>query len=224
MTTAKDVRELVKPLLAQDDRIILRKRDLFVLPIRHFFRQIALGESRHKDVMRLYVSLIPTFTPYDSFREASVDPMKKWKKQSYQPTDAPGYPEAFVALIRDEIIPYLKRRSSFEQIRSSYRKWNPSTVRPFDEHWGLMAAAAGDFDEASRSLSNMRLHHKADFLNAHLPGLGDRLIKYGNDLPREDKRAIIDYLHQREREAVTCMKLEKYWQPTPFPAEEKELV
>jgi hypothetical protein len=55
----------------------------------------------------------------------------------------------------------------------------------------------------------------------HEAGLGRRLAELGNDLAPRDKSAILRLMHEREAQAVRNMKLERYWQPTPFPAEER---
>ena len=54
--------------------------------------------------------------------------------------------------------------------------------------------------------------------------LGRAMIERGDRLNSDEKRTIIAMLHEQEARSIRNYKLEKYWEPSPFPAEEKGLV
>ena len=122
------------------------------------------------------------------------------------------------------LIPELKMMNNFRRFRRIQRQYFADDMAGYAEYQALLAIAFGDFREAAEWLANDRGRYSHNCLDEHLPGLADRLAGQGDDLTMEDKRALIDVLHQREAAAVKALKLEKYWQKTPFPAEEDGLV
>lgn len=53
--------------------------------------------------------------------------------------------------------------------------------------------------------------------------LAPLLVERGDRLTTGEKRQVFASLHRQEERAIRAFKLERYWQPTPFPAEERGL-
>ncbi len=144
-------------------------------------------------------------------------PWAHWRKSD------PDYPDALREAIEREFLPPLEQ---LQTIRDFF-DWIAALggVQDSDhlEHRVFVEIAHGDFDAAA-------LHATKDFwslsrsaCNEWQTGLGDRLVEQGDALSTEDKQALIAMLRRREEDAIRALKLEKHWERTPFPAEERGL-
>lgn len=184
---------------------------------------ICFGYGLGKEYIKVHVHLNPIRISEDRYLFGHGHG-PYWPKDGLWKMADPDYPERHRAQIRDDILPELKKIRTYEQFRQAYRKYYCHGTSPFAVDSSVMALTFGEFDEAAEILKDYWDHNVIDAVNQYQAGLGDRLIDYGNDLPRADKRALLAYLHERQAADIKTMKLEKHWQPTPFPAEEKGLV
>jgi hypothetical protein len=247
MPNQRDIRLLCKPLVERRDDLICANRYLLFVPLRSFFAGLCFQRSSYHDpleptpIVTALCSLRPEWPfagefPFmrpgtKTWREANVEDhvfnkalLDQIKPEWWLMSDA-DYPQAVRVAIEQEMLPQIAELVS----------WNKALEFEVGEHslgdadYAQIALpyllALGDFERAKLALDVgplceliLRQVDKTD------SGLGDRLARQGDKLSMEDKRALIAILHEREAAAIRFMKLEKYWQPTPFPAEAKGLV
>jgi len=231
MTTIRDVRELVAPLVKKRGDLHWFDRYLVRVPIRTGFAAIFFERSGDPDIFRTcriaipLCSMSPRMPPPqgrwlmrpNASPEPGWGPWAPWRKSD------PDYPEALREAIEREFLPPLEGLQSIRDFFDWIAALGGLQGSDHLEHRVFVEIAYGDFDAAA-------LHATKDFwslsrnaCNEWQTGLGDRLVEQGDALSTEDKQALIAMLHRREEDAVRALKLEKNWERTPFPAEEKGL-
>jgi hypothetical protein len=98
------------------------------------------------------------------------------------------------------------------------------------EIWGYWRSLAcfdlmlGEFDRVRANVVAPLGRPVQEWLRKIFGDIGSRLIEKGAAITLDDKRTLMAQMHEREAQAIRNFKLEKYWQPSPFPAEEYGLV
>jgi hypothetical protein len=82
----------------------------------------------------------------------------------------------------------------------------------------------GEFSVAAERLAkphgNLAVPYYRECFGSRL----DALMREGDGMDQKYKQEIFDLMHAQEALAIRNYKLEKYWQPSPFPADERGLV
>ena len=224
MTTQIQLKQLLKPLMDEDPSLISFSRFLVVTPIRHHISALLLDRTRSEQYFR--VRVWPSFLALSAERD---EPLTGWARYSwpydnYWSIDEPEYPLNRRMQLKYSLIPELKLLNDFARFESQQREYFDDASGGYVETQAFLAIAFGDFKEAAEWMAKDWRHEPRKLINSHIPGLGDRLAEQGDNLSMEDKRKLIAVLHEREAAAIHALKLEKYWRPTPFPAEENGLV
>ncbi len=249
MTTQADVNKLLKPLVAGRSDLFLHKRWLLFKPIRFALMGLFFERGSQTEAHYLMVYTEPLFSlrgkdpggsekrpltrqptkrwweiyPEDAkFR--SEDEMNGWVHEYWATTDS-DYPQALLAAIEDEYLPEVAAISDMKALfeYEANERWQRDIITT-EFRIIECAIACGRFGEAARRLDPNWLGFMVRTYNDWLPGLGYRLLEKGDGLAMEDKRALLAYLHMRESAGMLTIGFDKYWIPTPFPAEEQGLV
>ena len=232
MTTIKDVRELVAPLVKKRGDLHWFDRYLVRVPIRTGFAAIFFERSGDPDSFYPYLIALPLCSmsprmppPQGLWRMRPIAAPKPGapRRAPWRKSD-PDYPEALREAIESEFLPPLERLQTIRDFFDWVAALGGFEDSDHLEHRMFVEIAYGDFDAAA-------LHATKDFwslsrkaCNEWQTGLGDRLVEQGDALSIDDKQALIAMLHRWEEDAIRALKLEKHWERTPFPAEEKGLV
>ncbi len=126
--------------------------------------------------------------------------------------DDPDVMDVLLQLVDTKILPELKKLDSFDEAVAFASRPENSLV-PFEQQYYprvLLAVAMGQLDVALDILE--RQPHVARSVNESQPSLYPALIA-------ADRKELARVLHDTEAYMVKLLKLEKYWQPTPFPIE-----
>ena len=226
MSFEREVRLLVKPLLGADPDLHYFGKVFFIGPVRHFLLAFWFKGYRIDDHINLYpdLTLLPTASPTNAGNVLSIftqyNYVRRWNLPLVWRTDDPGYPEIYQTLLRERMIPPLKKIRTLEAFRREFDAYHLQDLHLWGRGEVMMSVMFGEFDRAGKEADNDRRYR--ELFNVRKEGVGDRLAEQGDALSTADKRALIALLHQRERSAAVAMKLDKrHWEPSLFPVEER---
>ena len=221
MTTLKEVRQLVEPLLEGNGDLVLMERSLVLLPIRHLVRNIFIDRTRSADLFRPVPAIGPMFRPRSHLPlnySVFIFTPGNWT------FDNPKIGNEFVAKIMDEVLPIFRSVETVKDFdrycaeRCTHRSQRYERD-PLDRIY--LGSALGDFDDVEICLGYLaakpewwrtRTRTEADF---------DRMMDELRPLVRKRDRAGIGaFLTEIEATSAKSLGLEAYWQPSPFPVEE----
>ncbi|MGO4447321.1 hypothetical protein AB4Y96_00220 [Phyllobacterium sp. TAF24] len=227
MTTIKQVKETVQPLLERHADLALVGRYLILTPVRHFVRGVLIDASGDRNIFVPATSVCLTFDGdatqgigwgdhliYLSFEEADPDLFYKRRNDPRFGKWDTRYPENIELMLRfiEASLEPLREMTTFEQM-TAFAQRPENNLTPFEFMYYarfLLAAAIGDFETARHIIEKregMRLS-----LEAHYPSLCPALIA-------EDRAEVAKCLHELEAKTIKNLKLSKYWESTPFPLE-----
>lgn len=211
MTTGAEIRKMEKPLLERHDDLAMVGRFMVVKPIHHLRRGIYLDYCRTPwmfDPITVVDLLIP---PSDvitlGFGDFLSDP-----KTGYWDATNPDSVQRLFDLLEEKILPQLRSTTTFDHYRELAAQYEASgDYYDWDRFLEmLIATATGNLDLAQsivEPLPSMQ-HYLARLAPSFCPALLAR-----------DCVEIARILHEWEALAVQKCKLEKFWEPTPFPLE-----
>lgn len=220
MTTEAEVRQFVQPFLARNPDFVLSKRLLVLKPVEHIVRGIYVDRTGASQYFRPVWAINCLFYPQHLFTftyGAEIYPRLPglWELGEL------NLAENFADIAGELAAPRLR---SFHTIEDLY-----GFAMSGNEHFGSLKnmnlkrlffeLARGDLD-ACEEICRMELA-KPDGTYWHT---------YQEDVDRikhviaplvlaRDRAALAALLHGWEAIAVKKLKLEKFWQPTPFPLE-----
>jgi len=206
MTTAAQVKRLVRPLLQRNPDLALVGRWVVVKPVHHVLRAISIGRSSDPK------SFVPTCAANFLFQpNARLHFFWGTRIEGGWDVDVPELAEKLADAIEREALPSLRSITAIDDfVRFAHGAW-PEDHKPYVD------VALGDF-KAAQSM--------CDFfagLNGHYGIRQEECENVVRELcPRiaaNDRRGLAQLLHAYEAASVKQLKLEKYWEPTPFPIE-----
>jgi hypothetical protein len=228
MTTAAQVRKLVKPLLARHPDLALVGRMIVVPPVRHILRAIHIdrtGDSCRFKPKWLVIHLFERSQRVwlnlggDIYKPRPTS----WHRESPNLwwIDDPASPEVLVEAVEAAVLPRLAVLDVFENYYAHLTSVEHHTyhLRPYQRV--IVEAARGRLDEV-RTICRDELSKWPDDTYGKRPEEIDiiRLPKMICPLAAADNRAgIAALLHEWEATTVKNLKIEHLWQPTPFPLE-----
>ncbi len=219
------------PLLAANPDVVMVGRKLVVAPVHHIMSGLLLDRTSTKGAFVVLPLQRELFGLYRLHAYLHYD-------QVYPPTGLrwnvgdPAARNAFVAIAQEILLPWQRRMTTiqavFEHTVAHFRSrhGNSMGIRPA-AYRAHLSAIIGDFDIAAEILQDPdtrviyydEVISYREYLNRAAPGFGDHIAEYGNALPQADREAFARFSHALELENVRQFKVEKYWQPSPFPFE-----
>ncbi len=226
MTTKRDVQRILAPLATRHGDLAVVGRYIVLTPIRHYLRAVQVDRTGSAHVVNPRWFVYPMFKPW-RFANPTWGCLLYRRSGSWRASD-PEVPDELREEIERNALPILRSITSFADFTSLIRRgWTSpgKTHADWIMHHGsdkiVMHVALGEIEQA-RELATVHLSRlpdpspkDADSYARHLFGL-KRLKAL---LDAEDRSGMITVLHEWEAETVRNMKLEAYWQPSPFPIE-----
>lgn len=229
MTTARQVRRLVRPLLERNlDLRLVNSHTLLLAPVSHVTREIWIDRTSSALRFSPQWTLNPLFLPF-------VKPISNagfCLGYIYRATDGDGQgrcwewddlemPEDFLIKI-EKITKLLRSVDTLHACRSL-------TEAHMDYTWGKDVFENTVYDIALGNLNLARCwwQHVEASPELQYPTPDERLrtwqlriLALREPLLDDDRAALAAILHRWERENVAGTKAEAIWMPTPFPLEE----
>jgi hypothetical protein len=219
MTTIAQVKEVVQPLLQHNPDLVVVGRRVFIKPIQHILRGISLGRSLDPKMFIPAWAVVFPFEPRDSL---SLNWGERIYKVHWDVTD-PELPIHLREAVEEQALPRLRRIKTIEDfVRFATKRRFPLTYLDLYEHHKIFVdIARGDLESARLICEYMATDiAKQRYLPMKMDEEYDRITKELCPLiARNDRAALARLLHKYEEGTIRKMKLEKYWEPTPFPIE-----
>jgi hypothetical protein len=206
MTTAAQVKRLVQPLLQRNPDLALVGRLVFIKPVHHILRGILIGRSFAAKYFVPNWSAIFLFQPNAHFQLfLGTRMLDDWD------FGVPGVSESLADAIEQEALPELRSIVTIDDfVRFANGRW-------VEDEKPYVDVARGDL-EAAQSMCDFFAS-----LNGRFGPSQDEFEHIVQNLcpliAANDRRGLAQLLHKYEAESVQRLKLEKLWEPTPFPIE-----
>jgi hypothetical protein len=219
MTTIAQVKEVVQPLLQNNPDLVVVGRCVFIKPIHHILRGICLGQSLDP---KMFIPAWAVIFPF----EPSVSLTLNWGERIYKvPWDItdPELPEQMREAIEEQALPLLRPIETIEDfVGFATEERFPNTYLDWYEHRKIFVDIARGDLESARSICEYMATDQAKrrYLPLKMHEEYDRIMKELCPLiAKNDRASLARLLHKYEEGSVRVMKLEKYWERTPFPIE-----
>lgn len=222
MSTAADIKTLVKPLLARHGDLSLVKRLMVVKPLRHVIRGILLDGTSIPNGFRLRWFVDHFFEPTKSYHITWGLRIRHPARGFTWYTTDEGIEEELIRQIEAQALPRLRAIENLDDFLEAVAGTDaPHLLFDVPVERIVLDIARGDLETARRLSRNV-----IDKKSLDDPYLDDedrehlRKVKQLCALLEQDDRAgMARMLHEWEAETVRLMKLEHLWEPSPFPLE-----
>jgi hypothetical protein len=219
MTTVAQVKQAVQPLLERNPDLVLVGRLIAIRPVRHLLRGIYIDRSLDP------TTFTPTWLVVPMFRYGA-DVIFNWGQRLYTPSHGqwdvrnPATPQLMCQEIEREALPIVRSVQTIDDFVGFAT----------EERFGAMGLdnqlldrividiARGDFDAARAICANFfrEIPFKPWYGGKDDDGIMPVLRPL---LTANDRAGLARVLHQWEADSIRACKLDKFWEPTPFPFE-----
>ena len=221
MTTVAQVKQVVQPLLQRNPDLVLVGRRVIIKPVRHILRGITLMRSINPSLFIPAWAVIFPFEPIDSFS-------LNWGERIYKVTwdvTNPDLPAKMCEAIEEQALPLLRPIETIDDFVgfATEERFCHTYLDQYEHRKIFVDIARGDLDSARSICEYMATDHaKRKYLPLKMDEEYNRITKELCPLiAKNDCAGLARLLHKYEEGSVRAMKLEKYWEPTPFPIELK---
>jgi len=219
-------RRLVKPLLERQPRLVHVGSAVYVTPIRHVLRAIPVEATARGTGFTVSTELEPTAAGNERGYWGSMRHKSGYvPKRNFWLWNDASLPESVLQAIEDEALPVLLPLDDLETARQGFVDNYAEDQGAYDWVLAWFHLCCGDFEPAHALWSKTKGRGViGEVLETKFGPLAPMLVARGDRLTADEKRQVFASLHQQEERAIRAFKLEKYWRPSPFPAEERGLV
>lgn len=201
-TRPTDIKHYLKPLLRQRDDLFLSGRMLVIRPVRHILRGAFLDRTSDKYRFNIWRYVKPLYGHPDGLGLGDN------LSAVWCPTWHPHFTSIFLDSLQEDVFDHVGQITSLSDL-------------------------ARTLEGTERSLYNHTYHRAAAILLGEGPARAAAFVdgfeaQFGPDgWPLREMRALLErdfasvcaVAHANEAETVKALKLDKFWEPSPFPAE-----
>jgi hypothetical protein len=219
MTTARQVRRVVEPLLARHPDLALVGHTIFLKPVRHVARAVLFERTGDAARFRLWwgvfqmCELRPVFSLNWS---TQIIPTLKWQWAS------PTLQTDLISAIEDQALPGLRAIQSLDEFHAFASSRDRFPLTTFDlyllQKVGVDAACGrlATARETCAALATGRTQWSTPGMREEFQRITTELcpLLAGPDLP-----ALARLLHAWEAQTAANLKISHIYEPTPFPFE-----
>jgi hypothetical protein len=213
MTTTAQVRQVLRPLLSRHSDLALVGRFLIIKPVRHILRGVFVDRCGNPNAF-VPIKVVDILLPGRHMMTLGWG--GQLYKAPYRIWDANNAVaiNTMCEMIEYEVLPGLRQIISFGDFVAVASEKRPLSERvSYEAFTGmhmLLAVAHGDFDEAREIWDSDPQISR--YMMSKVPFFYTALLS-------KDRSALAAFLHQWEAQTIATYKLEKFWEPTPFPLE-----
>lgn len=218
MTTAVEVKRLIKPLLMRNSDLALVGRLLVVKPVHHILRGVFFDGSWDKNLFRPYWGVSYLFGPDSSFGPTWGERIYRKIERSWLLSD-PDIGEIVCEAIERDALPIIQEIESTEAFAAfaSKERFPYTALNGYPYRRVLVDIALGNFDAARTICEGLaERRKKSNWLAEEYDFVIETLWP---PIVAGDRKALARMLHQWEAQAIKRLKLDRLWEPTPFPLE-----
>jgi hypothetical protein len=220
MTTVAQVKQVVQPLLQRNPDLALVGRMIVVMPVHHLLRGIYVDRSSDPD------DFVPTRTLSTMFQPEKTIGFS-WGGRVYAPDGKWDINDASLMAmmceaIEKEALPLLRPIKTIDDFVefTSRERFPHEYLDLYDLTKIFVDVARGDL-AAAESICNYLATDGAK--KRYLTPRPERYVRATTELcplvAAKDRVGLARLLHSYEAESAKNLKLDKLWEPTPFPIE-----
>jgi hypothetical protein len=222
MTVIADIKKVIAPFMAMNNTLFQRKRLIAFKPVNHILKGFAIDRSSTKGAFFIRWFAMPMF-------ELSYQEYFNYGAHVYKETpglwhyDAEETPELLAKNVEETAWPVL---NSIITIHDFYKfamqeNYFHADSLAYKEMTKIAVEAAMGYFGAADKTSQYLLKEPNRW--SIEPSVKEKYFQVTQCLcplvKERDKEGIAALLHEWEQKTITNLKLEKYWQATPFPIE-----
>jgi hypothetical protein len=222
MTTATQIKRLIKPLLQRYGELALIGQWIVLKPVHHVVRGVLIDRSWEANRFR------PTWAVVDLVERLEVFPIN-WGQQFAHPTngswkwDDPTIQEALIEALEQEVLPLLRPIVSLDDFVgfATDERFRLSGFDAFLLRKIVVDVARGDLESARSICANLatgRTRWSGPRMREEFDRIMQRLCPL---LAADDRAGLVLLLREWEAYSVKNLKLETVWEPLPFPLEQQ---
>jgi hypothetical protein len=227
MTTAAQVKRMVRPLLERNADLVLVGRMIYVKPVHHFARAVLIGRTSSANRFSPRWTVIHLFEVRRIFTlnwGDYLDELLPGLHGFNWPTDAPSIAEGLCQAIEKQALPWLRTMSTLD-LFLAFVSQNLFRHHMYDKGDAeVIVRVAQGYVDAARKICEQQIErwstdkpHYDDDDCAHFRRLRDLYPL----VMKDDRAGLARLLHCWEAETVKNFKIEHLWEPTPFPLEQQ---
>ncbi|MEP9380433.1 hypothetical protein ABLE91_27310 [Aquabacter sp. CN5-332] len=225
MTTAAEVKAIVRPLLDRNPDLALVGRWLYLKPVQHFARAVLIDRTAYKERFNPQWAVIHLFELRTSFtlswgswlvnRRSSLPGI--WR------TFDPDVQLSLIEAVEEQALPILREIKTLDEYINLVRN-NTFYHQLFEwPHCRIIYdIAIGDLENARKIRDDNIEYWSTEHtqFDEQDKALHRRLRELCARLALDDRAGLVQLLRQWEAESVRNLKIAHLWRPTPFPIEE----
>lgn len=216
MTTTAQVRAVLKPLLTRNPDLALIGRLVVVKPVRHLLRGVYIDRTSAANEFRPIWATVFLFEP-------DADFFFNWGSRFYETrgvwdVNDPATQVDLCKAIEHEALPKLRPVETLDDFIAYLD--HPEFTRLEQHPWraAILHAARGDFEAALAACA--RIEKSASYYARYLTDEYNYAMRDLRPLlEAKDRIGLARLLHDWEAASARKLKLEQYWEPSPFPLE-----
>jgi len=226
MATSGEIKRLLRPLLARRSDLALARRAICFVPFSRYLRGIVFNwpaYSRSNRVLCFANQLC------DGSHDASVASYESAQIPEDWKGDVEGTSRRLCEELEKDILPKIEPVTSFEEHLKRFPQSFHLPAKISDRHdfaFACDSCTYGDFDKAEAVMTEL-LDPKIPFYGVpeivteehRFSRMRQERMAYLLMTLRKGKAETLNLLHDWEAFSVKDMRVEKYWQPSPFPCE-----
>lgn len=224
MTTAAQIKKMVRPLLDRHADLVLMGNWIYLKPVHHFVRAVLVDRTSSADQFSPRWAAIHLFEYRQHFtlNWGSFLSNKRSQKWGIWRTTEPNIGDALIEAIEQQALPWLRTMATLD-LYLDFVSQNLNRGHLYDRGPAqiIVHAALGHLD-AARKLAEKH----AELWSVDKPKFDEedkamlrRLRHLCALLESDDRMGLARLLHAWEAETVKNFKIEHLWEPTPFPLE-----
>jgi len=224
MTTAAQVKALVRPFVERHSDLALVGRWIFVRPVHHFARAILIDRTSDPEQFNPRYATIHLFEWRSSFSLSWGDYL--YDERSSRPTiwriKAPDVESSLFEQIETKALPMLRAMTTLDDyLRYVDQNYFRHQLFDWPECRIIVEVALGDLSAARKTSEAHRALWSDVVKRADDDGRQEfeRVLQLSALLAADDRKGLAALLHEWEAATVKNLKIEHLWEPTPFPLE-----
>jgi len=217
MSTVAQVKKAMQPLLQRNPDLALVGRFVVIKPVHHILRGIHVDGSSPWYFSPIWMAnfLFGPSVAFDRIWGAHVYSPRKggWARE-----DSAMY-EELRDQIEQNVLPLLRQMQTIDDFAAfnSKERFDGQQLELFDYLRIYVDIARGDFDSALKTSDHMKTTGR---YSSRVPNIFGEITKELHPmLVANDRVGLARILKEWEQGQVKGRKLEKFWEPTPFPFE-----
>ncbi len=231
MATARELRQLLRPLLKRRPDLALGRRELFFLPLTHYLRGVAFTVSRRSKRFEAHSIVSQLFNGSCGLPDDGNDHQPSYEVSESWVDDPERASAELCRHLEQRALPLVaaitgprEHENAPEYMPLYFDDTPPLKFANYAFTVALGACFPGDFERAKRVLTDVLVYY-----GEFMPTEATEEFRFGADLfgrmayllrlLRTERARIPQLLHDWEAYRVDSLKLTKYWKPTPFPCD-----